>query len=72
MRNSYIPEHGNSPLLDTPQAARTLKVAEATLRSARSRKSLDLPFIRVGGAIRYRLEDIEAFIARHREGGIRE
>jgi excisionase family DNA binding protein len=69
MRNSSIQEHGISPLLDTKQAAQALNVDDQTLRNKRSKGTLDLPFVRVGGAIRYRLEDIKAFIARHSEGG---
>jgi excisionase family DNA binding protein len=69
MRNLPIEEHGISPLLDTKQAAQTLNVHDQTLRNKRSKGTLDLPFIRIGGTIRYRREDIEAFIARHREEG---
>lgn len=58
-----------SALLTTQEAAARLGLHPTTLRIARSRKSLDLPFIRIGGAIRYRMEDVEAFIARNREGG---
>lgn len=70
MRNSIVGTGSNKPLLTTHQTAEVLGVSEIFLRASRCKKSLDLPFIRVGGSIRYRREDVEAFIERHREGGV--
>jgi len=57
------------PLLTTKEVAALLGLNPTTLRIARSNKSLPLPFVRIGGAIRYVPADVEAYIAQHREGG---
>jgi len=49
-------------LLNTKQVAHLLGIHPTTLRLARSRQSLALPHVRIGGAIRYRLSDVERFI----------
>ncbi len=53
-------------LLTTPQAARYLGVSAAFLERDRW-AGARVPFIKVGSrAIRYRREDLDAFIERHR------
>lgn len=69
MRNPSDNVSTHQPLLTTAQAAALLNLHPVSLRTARSKKKLNLPYVRVGGAIRYRREDIEAFIATNREGG---
>jgi len=58
-----------SILRTTEETAVQLQVHPVTLRKARCNNTLDLPFIRIGGAVRYAQGDIDAFLARHREGG---
>ncbi len=55
-------------LLTTGQLAQLLGVHQGTLRSARCRKTFDLPFVRIGRAVRYRPEDVAAFIEANRKG----
>ncbi len=70
MNDSNLPpQESVSPLLTTEQVANWLGFHPASLRNSRHKKSLGIPFVRIGGAIRYRPEDVEAFIARNREGG---
>ena len=39
-----------------------LKVAQGTLKNARCSGVNHIPFIRVGGAIRYRMDDVLAYL----------
>jgi hypothetical protein len=51
-------------LLRPEQAAERLNVKPGTLANWRSTERQPLPFVRIGaGAIRYRPEDIERFVA---------
>jgi len=52
-------------LLTEDEAAALLKVQPATLATWRVRGHPDLPFVRVGRCVRYRPQDIAAFIASH-------
>lgn len=56
--------HGSS-LLKTPEAARRLGLATGTLQNLRSRGH-GPAFVRLGKAIRYRPEDLAAYIQAHR------
>lgn len=51
-------------LLDENEAARILRIKTQTLRVWRCSGRYDLPFVKVGRAVRYRLADINEFIAR--------
>lgn len=53
------------PLVDTRQAAALLCIDEGTLANWRCSKRYDLPFVKVGNRVRYRMSDIEAFSRRH-------
>lgn len=55
--------------LTTRQAAEALGVKEQTLHLWRSNNQNDLPYYRVGRAVRYLASDVEAYIARQRVGG---
>ena len=59
-------------LLNESEAADLLGLRSQTLSLWRSTKRYDLPFIRVGRAIRYRLRDIAAFLERRTVGGATE
>lgn len=47
-------------------AAAKLGLSHYTLRNARSTGRLGIPFVRIGRAVRYRMEDLQAFIDQHR------
>jgi predicted site-specific integrase-resolvase len=48
------------------EVARRFKLSPRTLERWRQTGEVDLPFIKIGGRVAYRVEDIEAFEARHR------
>lgn len=51
------------PQLLTPaEAAAALRVSVGTLAQWRHHKRYDLPYLKLGTAIRYRAEDVRAFI----------
>ncbi len=53
-------------LLTTPELAKMLGLAEQTIRIRRIYQSDFVPYIRLGGPrgpVRYRLEDVEAWLA---------
>lgn len=54
-----------SALLTEDEAAALLKVQPATLATWRVRGRPNLPFVRVGRCVRYRQQDISAFIEGH-------
>lgn len=54
------------PLLTPPEAAKLLQKSVATLASWRCRGRVDLPFHKIGGAVRYSRVDLDAFLHRHR------
>ena len=49
-------------LMTPTQASETLKVPEKTLAVWRSTNRVKLPYCKIGGAVRYRRTDLEAFI----------
>lgn len=52
------------PVLLTPkETAAALRVSENTLAQWRFHKRVPLEYIRVGRAIRYRLEDVRAYVS---------
>jgi hypothetical protein len=57
------------PMLTTAQTAAFLGLHPGTLQSARSRKSLDIPFVKIGRAVRYHLQDVLEFIDANKKGG---
>lgn len=56
-----------SNLLTTNQTAEVLGLHPGHLRASRSRGTIDIPYIKIGKAVRYRPEDVEAFIAANRQ-----
>lgn len=52
-----------TPLLSPAEAAAILGVKAETLSVWRCTKRYPLPFVRVGRSIKYRREDLEAFIS---------
>ncbi|MGA2061053.1 MAG: helix-turn-helix domain-containing protein [Thermoguttaceae bacterium] len=51
-----------SPLVDEKQASEILGLAPGTLSVWRCTKRYDLPFVKVGRSIRYRISDLERFL----------
>lgn len=58
------------PLIDENAVAIKLGVSRATLQAWRCTRRVNLPFIKVGRLVRYRQEDIDAFIAAHMESQV--
>lgn len=58
----------NDSLLDTEGAAKFLKIPEATLVKWRSTGAFNVPYIKIGRAVRYRKIDLNAYIERHIQG----
>jgi hypothetical protein len=59
-------------LLSTPQAAKFLNVSIAFLERDRW-AGARIPFVKVGSrAVRYRLDDLEAYISAHRQQSVLE
>jgi excisionase family DNA binding protein len=56
-----------SKLLTPKQVAELLQVAEQSLAKWRM-TGVKLPFVKVGSAVRYRLEDVEAFLDKQTVG----
>lgn len=54
----------NKQLLTRPEAAEYLGLAISTLEVWASTKRVDLPYVKLGHAVRYRVADLEAFIER--------
>ena len=62
----------NSPLLSREQAAEYLGVKEQTLAVWGTTRRYSLPFVKVGRLAKYRLADLDSFIARRTVGAERE
>lgn len=55
----------NLPPLFTPkQAAAYLNIKASTLATWRTREPARVPFVKIGGAVRYRLKDLDSVIQR--------
>lgn len=52
--------------LNTPQAAQYLGLAPATLEKDRVNGLLAIPYLKLGRRVVYDIEDLEAWVARHR------
>jgi excisionase family DNA binding protein len=53
----------NDALLNTEQAARLLGVSASFLAKARVSGFPSIPFTRIGVAVRYRRDDLDAYVA---------
>lgn len=58
-------KENNNKLLKRNEAAQFLGISEQTLATWFCKKKYDLPVIKIGGAVRYRLSDLEEFIERN-------
>jgi hypothetical protein len=55
-------DHSPEPLLTPGQVARHLHIEEKTLAMWRSTRPQPLAFVKLGGVVRYRQQDVEEFI----------
>lgn len=58
-----------SPLVDEKAAAAILGVSPGTLSVWRCVRRYPLPFVKIGKSVRYKVEDLERFIADRTVGG---
>ena len=59
-----------SPLVDEKQASEILGLAPGTLSVWRCTKRYDLPFVKVGRSVKYRLSDLERFVESRTVGAV--
>ena len=59
----------DEPLTDTNGAAQYLKIPAKTLQKWRSTGYANIPHIKIGRKVRYRLSDLRAYVDRHTVGG---
>lgn len=57
--------------LTPPQVSEQLSIPETTLAVWRSTNRVSLPYLKLGGHVRYRRSDLDAFIAKSMRGGVR-
>jgi len=57
--------HKTEPLLNRKEAAEYLGIKEHTLSVWASESRYDLPYVKVGRLVKYRLSDLAAFVARN-------
>ncbi|MDX2073589.1 MAG: helix-turn-helix domain-containing protein [Alphaproteobacteria bacterium] len=57
--------HKTEPLLNRKEAAEYLGIKEHTLSVWASEHRYDLPYVKVGRLVKYRLSDLAAFVARN-------
>ena len=55
----------NQNLISVEQAADYLDVTTRTLANCRSRGYPNVPFSKIGRCVKYRLSDLDAYIAKH-------
>lgn len=60
-----------SNLLNRTEAAFILGIKPQTLAVWKSNKRYNLPCIKVGRSVRYRKEDLEAFVTANVQGGVK-
>ncbi|MCE5267216.1 MAG: helix-turn-helix domain-containing protein [Planctomycetaceae bacterium] len=61
-----------SPLVDEKRAAEILGITPGTLSVWRCVRRYNLPYTKIGRAVRYRVEDLEAFVRSRTVGGAAE
>lgn len=62
-------KHINTILMTPEEVADYLKVSKETLNVWRCTKRYNLPYVKAGRLVRYRSDDVEAFIASRMQGG---
>ena len=61
---------GKAGLLNNAEAAEYLGVAQQTLTIWRCVKRYNIPFVKVGSRVKYRREDLDAWLASRTVGGL--
>jgi predicted DNA-binding transcriptional regulator AlpA len=56
--------HDESKLLSAEETAEFLGTATGTLAAWRCTKKYDLPYVKIGALVRYRMADLTAFVSR--------
>ena len=51
------------PLINEDSAAQRLGLSAASLQKDRQTRALGIPFVKIGAAIRYRVSDLDKFVA---------
>lgn len=63
MQDATVEKIAPSGLMKPAQAAEYLQISATTLAIWRSTNRSRLPFVKIGGQVRYRRQDLDAFIA---------
>lgn len=66
---SAAPKQAN-PLFDEKVAAEILGTTPGTLQVWRCKRSMPLPYVKIGRSVRYKMSDLQAFIESRTVGGI--
>ena len=61
-KTGLLPREPEKRLLDLHQVAEKLALGESTLKRLIAEGTIDLPKVRIGGAVRFRLADVERLI----------
>ncbi len=64
------PRSAKDQLLTTAQAAELLGLSETTLSTWRSTRRADVPYLKIGGRVRYKRSEVEAWVKSQRQGAI--
>jgi len=56
-------------LATTEEAATLIKINAATLQKWRSTGENNIPFVKIGRSVRYRVTDLRDYVERHVKGG---
>lgn len=67
--SSVVERIAPTNLVDPSKAAERLGTTPSTLAVWRSTGRQKLPYVKVGGLVRYRVEDLDAFITKHLVAG---
>lgn len=65
MQDTQLQQQPPEVLLTVKQAAACLGISTAALRNARHTKSIRIPYVQLGGRIRYAPEAIKSYVATH-------
>lgn len=69
LETTQPPQTSNSALLSTAETAAYLGVAPNTLSIWRHNKRYQIPFVKIGAKVKYRKEDLDAWLASRTVGG---
>ena len=58
----------SSQLLNEKEVASILAVQQKTLTSWRHTKRVEIPFVKIGRSVKYRVDDLRTFVEANRQG----